>query len=83
MERFLDLARDLRSKGMDLNDVLTELRDSGATIIESVKVVREIEQVNLGQAKLIVDQSATWRDAYASNVALRDEVVRAIDGADD
>jgi ribosomal protein L7/L12 len=61
----------------------TELRDSGATIIESLKVVREIEQVNLGQAKLIVDQSATWRDAYAANRALRDEIVRAIDSADD
>jgi hypothetical protein len=39
--------------------------------------------VNLGQAKLIVDQSATWRDAYASNRALRDEIVQAIEGADE
>lgn len=83
MEDFLDLARGLRSSGMELEDVLAELRSHGASIVDSLKIVREIEHVSLGQAKAIVDQSPTWADARSSNRELREAVVEVLDDIED
>ena len=82
MDDFLDLARGLRSSGVELEEVLAVLRDRGASIVDSLKVVREVEQVTLGQAKALVDQSLTWADARSSNRELRESIIDALDGID-
>jgi ribosomal protein L7/L12 len=68
---------------MELDDVLAELRNRGASIVDSLKIVRDVEHVSLGQAKAIVDQSLTWADARQHNRELRDAVLEALDDVDD
>ena len=78
MEDLLELARAQRSSGKELEDVLSGLRGRGASIIDCLKIVREVEQVDLGRAKLIVDESRTWADAGESNRQLRAQVARTL-----
>lgn len=44
----------------------------GASAIDSVKAIREAEGIRLGQAKALVDESATWADIRPTSEWLRD-----------
>jgi ribosomal protein L7/L12 len=82
MTRFDELAAEatrLRQEGKDIEDVLRVLRDNGATIMDSVKVIRQVESVHLGTAKEIVDASVTWADHYSSNDELRRVAIEAME----
>jgi ribosomal protein L7/L12 len=79
MTAFIGLGRRLRSEGSDMEEVLCRLRIEGATIIESLKVIREIEAIPLGKAKEIVDASVTWADRYGDNDALRTTAIEALE----
>jgi ribosomal protein L7/L12 len=78
-ERLLDVAHQVRADGQDLERVLAALRDAGATMIDSVKIVRELESVPLGEAKQILDSSTTWADERAQHDELRRMAVEALD----
>jgi len=80
---FLKLARKLRFEGMDWEEVLQRLRDAGATIIDSVKIVRELDAVRLGSAKEVVDASRAWSDRYEYNQALRKMLIEALESDQD
>ena len=67
----------------DMDDVLCRLRADGATIIECVKVVREIEAMHLGRAKEIVDASTAWADRFAENDDLRTTAIEGIEREND
>ena len=69
--------------GVDMDDVLCRLRADGATIIECVKVVREIEAMHLGRAKEIVDASTAWADRFAENDDLRTTAIEGIEREND
>jgi len=77
VEDLVPLARGLRASGMDVDDVLAELRSRGATVVESLKVVREVEHLTLGEAKIVVDESRAWADHRSSKDALRAEATGA------
>ncbi|MDY7096367.1 MAG: hypothetical protein SX243_25610 [Acidobacteriota bacterium] len=79
----VDLASRKRREGCSLEEVLASLRSAGATMVDSLKVVREVEGVRLGQAKEIVDSSATWADMRESNERLRSLVVKALEKSED
>ena len=79
MEDLLALAREMRLSGKELDDVLAELRGRGASIIDSLKIVREVERVSLGEAKLIVDASPAWADMRSSNRELREAAIKVMD----
>ena len=83
MDDLLKLARGLRASGMELDGVLAVLRNRGASIVDSLKIVRDVEHVSLGQAKAVVDRSPVWADARQSNRELRDALLEALDGVDD
>jgi ribosomal protein L7/L12 len=71
MRDLLEVARDLRVSGADLETVLSELRRLGAPQVDCLKIVREVEGVRLGRAKEIVDASLTWADQQATNEQFR------------
>jgi ribosomal protein L7/L12 len=73
------LARRLRSEGIEWDEVLARLRCDGATIIESVKIVRELDSVTLGKAKDLVDSSIAWSDQFSENDALRKTAIEALE----
>ena len=82
MEDLVPLARRLRASGVGIDGVLAELRSRGASVVESLKVIREVEHLTLGEAKVVVDESRAWADRRASNDALRDQVTRAFEESD-
>jgi hypothetical protein len=72
-------AQRLRQEGKDLEYVLQVLRDRGASIMESVKIVRLVESIHLGAAKEIIDASVTWADYYSSDDELRRIAMEALE----
>jgi ribosomal protein L7/L12 len=78
-QELLRVAITMRQEGAATDVWLRALRDDGATIIDSVKVVREVLGVSLAEAKPIVDESPVWSDVRESNRVLREQVERMID----
>ena len=60
-----------------IEEELLRLRQSGCSIIDSIKVIRDATGAGLGNAKVLVHNSATWRDRRAANEALHDEIEQA------
>ena len=54
------------------------MREAGADQMQSLKVIREVDRVSLGQAKVAVDESSVWSDMRATNERLRDIAEKAI-----
>lgn len=54
--------RMLRETGADPETILHELRKAGCSKIESMLVLRELQNVSLDEAKRIVHLSQTWED---------------------
>jgi len=81
--RLVDLAKKQRRKGSSVEEVLASLRSEGATIVDSVKVVREVEGVRLGRAKEIVDSSDTWADVRESNERVRSLAMQSLEESED
>lgn len=78
MSDLVERAKRVRLGGGDIDDVLTALRRDGATMIESVKVVRELESLPLEKAKEVVDASTTWNDRHSMNDRLREVAINAL-----
>lgn len=76
-EEALELAQATQEQGSDREELLTRLRASGVTIIDSLKVIREIERVDLGKAKEIIDSSETWADRREGNKNIRRMLLQA------
>jgi len=57
------LLREALRQGFALEAALAVLREKGASIIDSVKVVREVTGMSLVQAKQAVDDSRLWSDS--------------------
>jgi len=83
ISRLIDLAKKRRRKGSSVEEVLASLRSEGATIVDCLKVVREVEGVRLGRAKEIVDSSDTWADVRESNERVRSLAMQALDESED
>jgi len=79
MDSNLEHARVMRSSGESLESVLAYLRAEGQSIIDSIKIVREVENIPLGEAKIVVDSSATWADFRDSNATLRQAAFESLD----
>lgn len=69
----LEAAQAMQARGLAMEEILAQLRASGVTIIDSVKIIRRIENVDLGKAKEIIDSSDTWGDRRDA-----DELIRGI-----
>lgn len=65
--------------GSGLEPLLFELRVMGADKIDSIKIVKSAMNVNMGQAKSLVDRSETWSDRYADDCAFHQAVREAVE----
>jgi hypothetical protein len=77
--RFLATASSMRHAGATTDEWLQAIRDDGATIIDSVKVVRQLLGVSLGEAKPIIDESPVWSDVRESNRRVRAQIERMVE----
>ena len=66
----LEVARTMLASGADWEAVLTELRRLGASPIASIKVVRDLKGVSLGDAKEAVHFSRAWADRRVAHEKL-------------
>jgi hypothetical protein len=78
-QRLWQLALEMSSRRQPIDAMLQALRAAGASQMDTVKILREIEGLTLGQAKLAVDESETWQDLQASNEQLRDIAEESLD----
>lgn len=76
LRRLEDVARGLRADGVDVDEVLTRLRAQGASIVDCVKLVRVVDCVPLGEAKVVVDRSTAWASHREGNRRLRSAMVQ-------
>ena len=58
----VDLARSMLGRGADLEEVLEALRERSPSIIQSMKVVRDVMGLPMNEAKDLVHHSRTWSD---------------------
>ncbi len=60
-------AREMLARDGTMEEVLSLLRRGGCSKIESIRLLREIAGLGLGEAKRRVHLSETWRDRRASD----------------
>ena len=72
-----DLRRKL-DEGKTLNDALSDLRSSGATILQSTIAVNACQRYGMTEAKRLVNTSPVWADAKEKNEQLQRETEQKI-----
>jgi ribosomal protein L7/L12 len=78
-ESLIHEARRMRSIGADTDDVLAFLREKGCYKLQSIKVLREVEGISLGEAKERVHLSRTWADTREADDKLHEVAERALE----
>ena len=75
-------AKRRRQDGEDLESVLAFLRSSQISIIDAVKIVREVEACGLGEAKDSVHHSAAWSDLTAPQERAHESIVSDLENSE-
>jgi hypothetical protein len=70
--------RQMAKEGVSISEIISYLREQRVTIIDSIKVVRELYGMPLRQAKSIVSEHASWRDVAEAGDTLHEELEAAI-----
>jgi len=60
--------------GLPLEAALAELRSTGATPVEAIKAIREVQGCSLGEAKQVFGASPAWASAVQAGEALHEQV---------
>lgn len=61
-------------QGVPLNDVIAILRAESLGQIDSIRVLMQAADLNLAEAKKLIDTSPAWQDRRAANEALRHDL---------
>lgn len=81
-EQWIRFARKNRMAGRDWPVILMSLRQQGATIIDSIVVVRAVDGCSLGEAKDLVHTSDAWADMRPYHDRLHAEFEAALESFD-
>jgi ribosomal protein L7/L12 len=76
---FTTVLRNELARGTTLDSALVMLREQGASIIDSIKCVREVKSVSLGHAKQLVSGSPAWDDIRESHAKFIEELIHSLD----
>lgn len=74
-----DAAHLLWGEAPDEGAFLLRLREMGASKIESIKVLREVSGMTLGEAKEAVHFSPAWGDRRASDESFQESAIWAME----
>jgi ribosomal protein L7/L12 len=77
------LLQEKLDQGVDLDTALTSLRSQGASILDSIKAVREVQAVSLGDAKQLVAGSPAWDDLREDHNRFIDETLAVFKAEDE
>lgn len=81
--RLVQIMTDVLARGGSTDDALLALRASGASLIDSTKVIIEVQGLSLGQAKWVLDGSKAWADSQRALQRLRNGIVEDLVAVDD
>jgi hypothetical protein len=79
MERFAALLASLLSQGVSLEAALAHLKVEGATPIEAIKAIAQVQAVSAGEAKRLFSQSPAWAKEVAAGDALHRQVIALLE----
>ena len=68
---------DALKSGSSRAELIHEMKLRGLTILEAIKVSRELFGISLGEAKTLVASHPDWRQTAAAADPLHDEIIRA------
>lgn len=63
--------------GTTLDEVIVDLHDQGLSILDTIKVIRQVGKMSLGEAKQVVSNHTAWQHIVKANAALHDEAEAA------
>jgi len=78
---FEDIMKECQEKvgqGASGADIVLYLHRQGATIVESMKVLKEVYKLPLGEAKALVTAHPVWADEIKSADILHEELENAL-----
>lgn len=70
-------ARLLIDQGGDDRDLVLRLHNLGASILDSIKIIRTVRAVSLGSAKEIVSSHPIWAQVVTASESLHDDAIEA------
>lgn len=79
MDEFSSLLRKQLDGGASLEEALGYLRNSGSDPISTIKAVREVLGVGLGEAKRIFDTSLAWQLEAQAGRKLHEEIIKLLE----
>ena len=79
MDDYIALLRDALARGATLDGALAILRDRKASILDSIKCVREVKAVSLGEAKQLVAGSPVWDDIRDDHDRFVEKLIKLLD----
>lgn len=71
-DEFLEYGRRLHEKGVADEDLLSAFRQRGATMMESARLIRNVNSITLAEAHNLVHRSVTWADYRESQEHLQE-----------
>lgn len=74
----VELARAMLGRGADLEEVLEALREKCPSIIQSMKVVRDVLGLPMNEAKDLVHHSRAWGDMRDEHSELHEQAEAAV-----
>ena len=78
MDQYTSLLANSMANGASLEEALAGLRARGATPVEVIRAIRDIQGVGLGEAKQIFGRSAAWARENLAADALHEEIICAL-----
>ncbi|HET8669751.1 MAG TPA: hypothetical protein VFM05_03720 [Candidatus Saccharimonadales bacterium] len=82
LESMMKECQKRASRGASSEDLILYLRREGITIVESMKVLKEIYKLSLGEAKELVTAHPAWADEVRSANILHEELENALQKED-
>jgi ribosomal protein L7/L12 len=79
MTSLLAQAEQLQRDGRDIDDILVFLRAQGCSKIDSIKLLMQLSNLTLAEAKERVHCSRAWDDTRAADEALHEALDEAIE----
>jgi hypothetical protein len=75
----LEYSRQMLLADNDLESILFFLRQHGCTIVDSIRMVTKLQDIDPGEAKLLVHYSETWSDVRLQNEAVHEALLKEVD----
>ena len=73
----LDELRAELLNGKSQSDLVAEMKYRGLTILDTIKAVRELYSISLGDAKQIVSSHPKWVETASAAVPFQDELIQS------